>query len=67
MRKTNLQVAFDTWGPIKITVDNRTQELWGKVSRKSLHLAFIALLGSRARTLALARLDKDEEVDHARI
>ncbi len=50
MGKTNLQVAFDTWGPIKIIVDNRTQELWGKVSRESLRLAFIELRGSRVRT-----------------
>jgi len=60
MGKTNLQVAFDTWGPIKIIVDNRTQELWGKVSRESLRLAFIELRGSRVRTQALARSDKDE-------
>ncbi len=63
MRKTNLQVAFDTWGPIKITIDNRAQELWSKVSRESLRGAFITLRRSRARTKALARSDKDMEMD----
>lgn len=63
LRNSNLQVAFDTWGPIKITVDEEAQELWSKVSRKSLRKAFITLRQNRARTKVLAQLDKDGEMD----
>lgn len=61
MRKSNLQVAFDTWGPIKITADERARKLWSKVSRESLHRAFITLRRSGATT-AFAESDKDSEI-----
>lgn len=54
-RGSSLQVAFDLWGPIKITVDKQARELWGKPSRESLRKAFITLRGHGVRTKSSLR------------
>jgi hypothetical protein len=48
-KDSDLRVAFDMWGPIRITVDKRARDLWGRPSRESLRKAFITLRGHGLR------------------
>jgi hypothetical protein len=50
MAKDALQVALDLWGPVKVAADERTLELWGRLSRESLERARGTLLRPRAHS-----------------
>lgn len=50
MRRTGLAIAFQIWGPMKITVERSAREVWGKPSRESLRAVFAALRPQRLRT-----------------
>lgn len=65
MRKSDLQIALSTWGPIKITVDKQAQESWGKISRESLRKTFIALQQSGTPTKVYSPRDDANEVTSA--
>lgn len=62
MRESKLQVALNIWGPIKINIDQRAHELWGKVSSEAVRKAFNTGRGGLARTRRVsARPSKDRE------
>ncbi len=60
-RKSDLQVALNTWGPIKMTIDKQIQESWSKISWESLHKTFIALQQSGTPTKAYSQRDDVDE------
>lgn len=40
MKKNNLRIIPSVWGPIKITADKQTQELWRRISPESIRKVF---------------------------
>jgi hypothetical protein len=65
MRESDLQVALNTWGPIKMTIDKQTQESWGKISQDSLRKVFMTFQQKRVPTKAHSQRDDANEATSA--